>query len=50
MGMDTQISEDVVEEASPSVKAPAAKPAAKKPGRPVKAYEKKAKPVGVKKL
>jgi hypothetical protein len=50
MGMDTQISEDVVEEASPSVKAPAAKPAAKKPGRPAKAYEKKAKPVGGKKL
>ena len=50
MGIDTPINQDVVEETSTSVEAPAAKPAAKKPGRPAKAYEKKAKPVGGKKL
>jgi hypothetical protein len=54
MGLGTEIAEDHVAtavEEKPASK-PAAKPAApaKKPGRPAKAYQKKAKPVGGKKL
>ena len=51
MGMETEIAEDhvetvvVVEKPSPKAAAPA-----KKAGRPAKAYQKKAKPVGGKKL
>jgi hypothetical protein len=49
MGMETEIAEEtvetVVEKPAPKAAAPA-----KKAGRPVKAYEKKAKPVGGKKL
>lgn len=52
MGIDTPVTEDTKEEVVATTKeTPAAtKPAAKKPGRPAKAYQKKAKPIGGKKL
>jgi hypothetical protein len=52
MGMDTPISEDVVEVTSEPVPAPAeaVQLPARKPGRPAKAYQKKVQPIGGKKL
>jgi len=50
MGMETEIAEDRVEDVVVEKPAPKAAAPAKKAGRPAKAYQKKAKPVGGKKL
>lgn len=50
MGLETEIVEDHVETVVEEKPAPKAAAPAKKAGRPAKAYQKKAKPVGGKKL
>lgn len=50
MGMETEIVEDHVETVVEEKPAPKPAAPAKKAGRPAKAYQKKAKPVGGKKL
>lgn len=50
MGLETEIVEDHVEAVVEEKQAPKAAASTKKAGRPAKAYQKKAKPVGGKKL
>lgn len=50
MGLETEFTEETVETVVEKKSAPKAAASAKKAGRPAKAYQKKAKPVGGKKL